>query len=71
MTAVYKNNPNKIWTNLFLDDLCGYLGPRNYVSMRKRETCLQSLPRGNLNPSKCALRSFGAMQRVPRFLMET
>ena len=31
----------------------------------------QSLPCGFLDPSTCAPRSFGAMQRVPRFLMET
>ena len=113
MTTVYKNNLNKIRKSKILDEYCGYLGPNNYVSMRKQGTCCiapklyghtlrgpklreaqlegsktlrgkfaftlcpaefwtpQSVPRGVLDPSKCAPRSFGAMQCVPRFLMET
>ena len=44
--------------------------PRNYVSMRKwGPRCIQSVPRGIIEPSKCAPRSFGTMQRVPRFLL--
>ena len=31
----------------------------------------QSVPRQVLDPSNCAPQSFGAMQSVPRFLMET
>ena len=47
MTAVYKNNLNKIWKIKFLDYYCGYLGPHNYVSMRKRGTrCIAPKLRG-------------------------
>ena len=51
MTAVYKNNINKICPEEFWTP--------------------QFAPRGVLDPSKCATWSFGAMQRVPRFLMKT
>ena len=39
MTVFYTNNLNKIRKIVFLDDFCGYLGPHNYVLMRKWGTC--------------------------------
>ena len=39
MTMVYKNNLNRNKKMNLLDDLCGYLGSRNCVSMRKQGTC--------------------------------
>ena len=39
MTAVYKNNlKSEELLFFFKDDYCEYLGPGNYVSMRKRGT---------------------------------
>ena len=47
MTVVYKNNLKQIGKIRFLDNYCGYLGPPNYVSMRKRGTpCIAQKLRG-------------------------
>ena len=38
MTVADKNNHNFFREITFLEDIWGYLGPHNYVSMRKRGT---------------------------------
>ena len=47
MTVTYKNNLKKIRKIKCLDKFCGYLGPRNYVLLRKRGTlCIAPKLRG-------------------------
>ena len=52
--VVYKNNLRKITKIHFFGDFCGYLGPLDYVSMRKQGTrCIApKLCRAHLEGSK-------------------
>ena len=63
MTVVYKNNLNKIRKIQVLGDFCGYFGPDNYVSMRKRGTCCIA-PR-NFGAFKMGPQNYGAFEVRP------
>ena len=53
MTVAYKYSLEKITNTFFLDNLCGFFGP-----IHPQQICLQSLPRGVMEPSLLAPRFF-------------